>query len=187
MCDPFVLNFVMRALPQEEITGASVLEVGSRNVNGSAQEFLRPFAGKYVGIDIEEGEGVDLVLSVHNAARILGKESFDIVLSTEMLEHVEDWRSAISNMKAVVKPGGLIVITTRSIGFAYHEFPGDFWRYEVPDMLRIFDDFDIQKLEAQNPPSPGVFLKARKYLLESPAVDLGAIELYRMEVPEEAA
>ena len=37
-----------------------------------------------------------------------GHESFDVVICTETLEHIMDWRSAINNMKGVLKRGGYI-------------------------------------------------------------------------------
>jgi len=50
-------------------------------------------------------------------------------------------------MKAVLKPGGFIYITTRSRGFPYHAYPHDYWRYEIEDMEKIFGDFEIIALE----------------------------------------
>lgn len=75
-----------------------------------------------------------------------GNESFDVVISTEMLEHVLNWRLVVSNIKGVVKPGGYIYITTRSKGFGFHSWPYDYWRYELPDIENIFGDYHIVSL-----------------------------------------
>lgn len=78
-----------------------------------------------------------------------------------MLEHVRDWHRVVINFKHVLRPGGSLLLTTRSYGFGYHGFPYDFWRYELSDLRQIFADFTIENLES-DPLSPGVFLKARK-------------------------
>jgi hypothetical protein len=41
-------------------------------------------------------------------------------------------------MKQVLKPGGIILITTRSQGFPFHEYPVDAWRFSVEDMHKSF-------------------------------------------------
>jgi SAM-dependent methyltransferase len=157
-----------------------VLEVGSKFVNGSVRPLIERFCRprEYVGVDIETGKYVDVVLPAERLVEHFGPESFDVVISTEVLEHVFDWRSVVNNMKAVLKPGGFIYITTRSRGFPYHAFPHDYWRYEIEDMEKIFGDFEIIALE-KDWEAPGVFLKARKPKSLSPN-DLSRIELYSM-------
>jgi len=127
-------------------------------------------------MDIEPGKYVDVVLPAEKLVNCFGPESFDVVISTELLEHVHDWRIVVNNMKTVLKRGGYIYITTRSRGFPYHAYPYDFWRYEPSDIIKIFRDFEIIKLEPDWE-APGVFLKARKPFNWKP-IDLNDIALY---------
>ncbi|MEM4488737.1 MAG: class I SAM-dependent methyltransferase [Desulfurococcaceae archaeon] len=137
MCNVAVIEFFIENVRPEEFKDKRILEVGS----------------KYV----------DVVLPAEELVEYFGSESFDVVISTETLEHVKDWRKVITNMREVLKPGGYIYITTRSRGFSYHGYPYDFWRYEVGDMRRIFADFEIINLSVDHE-APGVFVKARKPL-----------------------
>jgi len=175
-----VLDFFMRSVDCGEFAGKRVLEVGSKFVNGSVRPLIERFCRprEYVGVDIETGKYVDVVLPAERLVEYFGLESIDAVISTEVLEHVFDWRTVVNNMKAVLKPGGFIYITTRSRGFPYHAAPHDYWRYEIEDMEKIFGDFEIIALE-KDWQAPGVFLKARKPTNWSPN-DLSQIELYSM-------
>ena len=64
-------------------------------------------------------------------------------------------------MKLVLKEGGISHITTRSKGFPLHDYPYDFWRYEIEDFKKIFNDMNILVLESDKE-APGIFLKAKK-------------------------
>ena len=107
------------------------------------------------------GQRVDVVVDAAALVERFGPASFDVVLTTEMLEHVRNWPVVISNLKQVLRPGGVLLVTTRSIGFHYHGWPYDFWRYEPEDMRVIFGDMDIEVLES-DPEAPGVFMLARQ-------------------------
>ena len=114
-----------------------------------------------MGVDIAAGPGVDVVCDAYELLDRFGYERFDVLLSTEMIEHVEDWRRVVHNFKHLVRPGGVILITTRSPGFRYHGYPYDFWRFDPQDLARIFDDCEVLAIEA-DPSSPGAFLSVRK-------------------------
>jgi SAM-dependent methyltransferase len=180
MCNVAVIEFFIENAEKDEFEDKSVLEVGSRYVNGSVRPLIERFFSpkEYLGVDIKRGRFVDLILPAEKLVEHFGPESFDVVIATELLEHVQDWRLVVSNLKEVLRRGGYIFITTRSKGFGYHDYPYDFWRYEVEDMQRIFGDFEILKL-VKDHLSPGVFLKARKPLSYSPN-SLQDVALYSM-------
>ena len=112
---------------------------------------------------------------------MFGPNSFDVVISTEVLEHIKDWRAVIDNIKTIVKPGGFVYLTTCCYGFPYHGYPYDFWRYEPHDLRAMMDDFTTVASE-KDPAYPGVFIKVRKPDNYVPSVDLSEIALYSVIV-----
>jgi SAM-dependent methyltransferase len=177
-----VLTFLRTSLRAEEVCGKTILEVGSYDVNGTPRTVLMPLKpSAYIGVDGMPGPGVDMVLNAEALTSHFGKEQFDIVVSTELLEHVIDWKRIVSELKRVTRPGGLLLVTTRSPGFPYHPFPIDTWRYTLQDFSTIFADMDIQLLR-RDEDMPGVFLKARRpeHFLEK---DLTTLEVAPMVKP----
>lgn len=116
-----------------------ILEVGSRNVNGSLRSVLKIT----VGVDIQEGQGVDVVLDVNQLVEHFGAESFDHVCSTDTLEHIQDWRTAVEQMWGVLKPGGVLLLTMAAPTKGRHAYPDDYWRMELPVFLAMFGENTI--------------------------------------------
>ena len=171
------LGWFVSRVKKEEIEGKTVLDVGSRNYDLTPAEHIKLLnPSKYVGVDLFPGEGVDEICSATDLIRHFGEESFDVVVSFEMLEYVEDWRSAILNMMAVVKQGGLIFITTRTIGYPEHGCPDDFWRYQPDDMAKIFSEFNILEI-INDEKECGVYIKARKPIF----YDIEKLDLYSIK------
>lgn len=96
-----------------------------------------------IGLDVNEGRGVDVVADAHDLPFEDGK--FDIILCTEVLEHLHSPHVAISEMKRVLKVGGKLVLTTRFI-FPIHDAPGDYFRYTKYGLRHLFKDWDIVSL-----------------------------------------
>lgn len=165
MCNETGLAFGERWITQQDVRGKRVLEVGSRQVQQPPVSLRSPITALapsgYVGVDLAPGPGVDVVCPAERLVERFGRDGFDLVLSTEMLEHVADWRTVITALKRMVKPGGALLLTTRSRGFPYHAWPHDHWRFELDDMRAVFADFTIEALEA-DAKEPGVFVYARK-------------------------
>jgi SAM-dependent methyltransferase len=105
-----VIEFFIECVKKEEFEGKRVLEVGSKYVNGSVRPFIERFCSpkEYLGVDIEPGKFVDLILPAEKLVEYFGPESFDVVIATELLEHVQNWRLVVGNLKSVLKRGGYI-------------------------------------------------------------------------------
>lgn len=160
MCNYACIDFGMRQLGEKQIKGFKVLEVGAYDVNGSLREYVESLKpASYLGVDLIPGPSVNYLCPVELIVEALGKESFELVISTEMIEHVKDWRLAITNLKTVCTIGGTILITTRSKGFSKHDFPSDYWRFEIDDMKYIFSDCADVVIEPDLS-MPGVFVRA---------------------------
>ena len=61
-------------------SGVSVIEMGSLNVNGTVRDFYAN-VDRYVGVDLSEGPGVDLVS--HTEEVDFPENSFDVAVSAE--------------------------------------------------------------------------------------------------------
>lgn len=177
MCNPACLAYGAAQLSDADIRDQRVIEVGARNVNGSLRTYVEQFGpSSYVGVDIEAGRGVDEVCNAEDLVQRFGRESFDLVICTEVLEHVRNWRVVMANLKQLLAADGMLLITTRSFGFGYHAFPYDFWRYEIDDMRNIFSDLVVEDVSS-DPGKPGVFMTARRPAQFSEN-DLSGYELY---------
>jgi SAM-dependent methyltransferase len=84
-----------------------VLDIGSLDINGSNRELFE--ACFYLGVDRGPGRNVDWVGPAHTLG--LPALSVDVVVSTEALEHDRDWRLTLSWALAVLRPGGLLLLT----------------------------------------------------------------------------
>lgn len=166
MCDASCIDFGKKYFNNPIfIKNKRVIEIGSRDINGNVKDNIITFEPReYIGIDIEHGKNVDVICRAEDLLKIYGAESFDIVVSTELMEHVFDWRTVINNIKLLCKSGGFVMITTRSFGFAKHNWPEDYWRFEVNDMKYIFDDFlpDGNLIVENDWQQPGVFVFGQK-------------------------
>src|SRR5271165_1522507 len=104
-----------------------ILDVGSQDVNGSLRQFA-PQWSEYVGVDLQAGPGVDVVLD--DPYHLPFEDSyFDFVVSTSCLEH--DQFFWLSFLEMVRVTSAYIYISAPSDG-KVHRFPVDCWRF-YPD------------------------------------------------------
>lgn len=105
-------KFVKRHIPSDAVT---VVEVGSRNINGSVRQLL-PKASWW-GIDVMEGRDVD---EVADGTTWTPEGPVDLAICCEVFEHTNRWRDIISNMVSWLRPEGTIILTCAGPGRPEH-------------------------------------------------------------------
>lgn len=107
-----------------------VVELGSRNVNGSVRP-LFPDA-QYIGVDLLPGAGVDVQA---DAADYTPPVPADVVVCCEVLEHTPDAGAIVANAHRILRPGGAFILTAAGEGRDLHSaidgrprlLPGEFY------------------------------------------------------------
>lgn len=114
----------IKSLTPNYFSNKKVLEVGSLNINGSVRKYFT--SCNYTGIDIGEGPGVDKVIAIHQLSE---PNTYDTLISTEMLEHDIHWKESLRSMYDNLKPKGLLILTcagpTRQEHGTKRTTPGD--------------------------------------------------------------
>lgn len=109
--------------------GKKVLDVGAMDLNGSLRSVC-PAGVDYLGVDLEAGSGVDVVLD--NPYKLpLATDTFDACVCTSCFEHCELFWVLFLEIMRVTKPGGMVYINAPSNG-PVHRHPVDCWRF-YPD------------------------------------------------------
>jgi SAM-dependent methyltransferase len=94
----------------------SVLEVGSLNLNGTVRQIFENC--EYIGLDLGEGTGVDVVCQGQNYDA--PDNHFDTIISCECFEHNPHWVETFNNMIRMTKSNGLIIMTCATTGREEH-------------------------------------------------------------------
>lgn len=162
MCSTWGRNFC-RQLPEGSVKDKRVLEVGAVDVNGSCRPWiLQQLPAAYVGTDMQPGPNVDIVCRGEDLPEAVGSESQDLVVCTEVLEHVEGWFHFLESIWITIRTGGILLLTTRSPGFPIHNYPSDYWRFTVRNMMEIFGEQELLTVTADPTSDPGVGVIVRK-------------------------
>lgn len=126
-----------------------VLDVGGADVNGTVHSVIREHVGP-LGIesidvlDVEPGPGVTIVADATDPATWELHPGYDLVISTETLEHVEDWRTIVGGAAGVLRPDGWFIGTCASLNRrphgargAYDPAPGEWYANIGPGPLAM--------------------------------------------------
>lgn len=84
---------------------ARVLDIGSLDVNGTNRYLFKDSC--YTGVDVIPGPGVDIISLAHK----MTEKKYDVVLSTNALEHDMFWHLTLAQMMRLTDRGGLMVFT----------------------------------------------------------------------------
>lgn len=111
---------------------------------GMYVEHLSPFGGIIVGLEYDFERAAEARLRSPHILNAAGEtlpfpsSTFDLVLSHEVIEHVQDDRAAIREMIRVLRPGGRAVIFCPNRGYPF-ETHGIYWqgRYHFGNKLFV--------------------------------------------------
>jgi SAM-dependent methyltransferase len=142
---------------------------------GMYVEHLAPFGGTVIGLEYDFERAAEAransphILNAVGEAVPLPSGTFDLILSHEVLEHVQDDRLAIREMIRTLKSGGRIVLFVPNRGYPF-ETHGIYWRgkYRFGNKLfvnylpralrdklaphvRVYSTGDLEKLFADLP------------------------------------
>jgi SAM-dependent methyltransferase len=143
--DPYHLIFNEFVGQVNQIPACQLLELGSRKVTANDPRQLFHGISKYVGLDIHEGENVDVVGDIHQLSECFPGETFDAVFSISVFEHLAMPWKAILEINQVMKEGGLLFIATHPT-WPPHELPWDFFRFNegaIKALLNPLTGFEI--------------------------------------------
>jgi SAM-dependent methyltransferase len=73
---------------------------------------------------------------------------YDCVLSTQVLEHVEDPIGYLQECYRVLRPGGNLLLTTHGI-FEDHAVPHDYWRWTAKGLQRMIEEAGLRVTTAR--------------------------------------
>lgn len=95
-------------------------------------------AGGYMRLDIDPAKKPDICCDLHELE--WKGDLFDTVLAIEVLEHLYDPQRAIDRIHAVLKPGGVCILSTRFM-YRYHPDPEDHYRFTWDSLRYLFRNF----------------------------------------------
>lgn len=99
------------------VNQSKVLEVGSLDINGSVRSLFKQ-TSYYLGIDLEDGNGVDIVSAGQDLA--FPDNFFDCSVSSECFEHNPYWVETFLNMIRMTRNNGLIIMSCAGEGRPEH-------------------------------------------------------------------
>jgi SAM-dependent methyltransferase len=140
-----ILFLIDKSLAKKVNTNLTILNVGA--ATGRTSEILSKY-GKVTSLEYDK-ECCDFVKANLNVEITNGSilelpykdNCFDLVCAFDVIEHVEDDRLALSEMKRVCKTGGLIAVTVPAFMslWSHHDVVNHHYRrYTKTNLLKVF-------------------------------------------------
>ena len=150
-----------------DVTGA-VIAIGSGSDSDKEGRHYRDYfaaAASYTASDMSTERGAERQIDARHMPEI-ADASYDAVLCSSLLEHVDDYQSALREITRILKPGGILIL---GLPFrqSLHLEPYDFWRFtEYGIRYLLEDEYDILRIDPIDlsvPRFPASYMvKARK-------------------------
>lgn len=140
-----VSDFLQRQAGRLDAPGLRLLDVAPQAHAGARQWFVK---AQVQTADIDPASGADFIIDVtHNNEATVATGIFDVVVCTEVLEHTLNPFDAVAELRRLLKPGGLLLVTT-PFNFRIHGPLPDCWRFTEHGLRALMSAFEIVSLEA---------------------------------------
>ena len=111
------------------------LEFGDRRYHGL---FAPIVIERYDIIDVARAPGVTIVADIQHCPAILDN-TYDVIICTQVLEHVANPFLAAAELFRILKPGGRLLLTVPA-AYPYHAVPRDYWRFTRDSLQLLFGE-----------------------------------------------
>ncbi len=164
-----------------EDTPLTLLDVGSAMVDGQKlanRTAMANDAWRMIGLDIEPGLNVDVVVADPYDWSEIASGSVDVVTCSEVFEHAEYFWITILEIARVLKPNGLAFITSPG-GGPRHRFPVDCWRFydDAFPALARYAGLNLVEAQVQWVPAyrKGIQWRDSSAVMQRPLRDAGGL------------
>jgi ubiquinone/menaquinone biosynthesis C-methylase UbiE len=132
----------IRHASQYDSMSLTVLDIAPQ-VHEGAKEFFK--WAKVKTLDIEPG--ADYWADICDINKLLVPDNtFDLIICTEVLEHVSNPFAAVAEINRMLKPGGQVYVTT-PFNFRIHGPLPDNWRFTIHGLKQLFSHMEILSIE----------------------------------------
>lgn len=109
------------------------------------------FTAKVDTLDINPQSGCTYIGDICRENSCIAGDSYDLVICTEVLEHTLDPFAAVAEIYRILRPGGILVMST-PFNFRIHGPLPDCWRFTVHGLRALLGKFvDVQIEELSTP------------------------------------
>jgi SAM-dependent methyltransferase len=127
---------------------SQVLTIGAGGeVNTLLDQFAQHFGFQVVSFDIDEKRTPDILGDI--CSYNFSDGTFDVVVMSEVLEHVHSPHLALQNIYKTLKQGGKLILTTPFI-LPLHDRPHDYYRYTRYGLAFLLRDFEHVQIRERN-------------------------------------
>lgn len=124
------------------VADGRVLDLGS--ATSPYRSWLEATGCRVETLDIDAASGADHVGT--GDATGLPSDSMDLVICTQVLEHVPDPRLVLREIRRILKPGGRLIASAPHVWF-YHPHPSDYWRFTQEGVVQLCREADLDLIE----------------------------------------
>jgi len=122
-------------------------DVRGRVLEFADDSYARKFGGaKVTKIDVldrQEGNPQATIVADLAQGEQIPSDTFDCIICTQVLQYVYDLRSAIRTLYRVLKPGGVVLVTTpgiQKIDSEGNALWGECWHFTTLSLRRLFEE-----------------------------------------------